>query len=47
MEIGTIIVALIAVFIAWKVLSGLIKLATIAIIVLGGLWFLNSGVIAS
>ena len=47
MEIGTIIVAVIGIFIAWKVLSGLIKLATIGIIVLGGLWFLNSGVIAA
>ena len=47
MEIGTIILALIAVVIAWKVLSGLIKLATIAIVVGGSLWLINSGVIAA
>ena len=47
MEIGTIIVALIAVFVAWKLLSGLIKLATIAIIIIGGLWLLSSGMLAA
>jgi len=43
MSIATVVIALIAAFFAWKILSGLIKFATIAIVVAGTLWFLNSG----
>ena len=43
MSIGAVIIALIAAFVAWKILTGLIKFAAIAIVVTGTLWFLNSG----
>ncbi len=44
MEIGTIIVALILIFIAWKVLVGLVKFGAIALIVVGaGYFFLQGG----
>ena len=43
MSIVTILVALAVAFIAWKILSGLIKFATIAIVVVGTLWFLSTG----
>ena len=43
MSIATLIVALIAVFIAWKVLTGVIKLGAIAVIVVAALYFLSRG----
>ena len=43
MEIGAVIVALVLIFIAWKVLSGLIKFGLIALVVVGALWFLSQG----
>ncbi|MDP3906055.1 hypothetical protein [Novosphingobium sp.] len=45
MTIGTIIVALIAIVIAWKVLTGVIKLGVIALIVVAVLYFLSQGAI--
>ena len=45
MEIGTIIVALVLIFIAWKVLMGLVKFGAIALIVVAALWFLSQGAI--
>lgn len=43
MEIGAVIVALVLIFIAWKVLSGLIKFGLIAVVVVAALWFLTQG----
>ena len=43
MSIATLIVALIAVVIAWKVLTGAIKLGVIAVIVVAALYFLSRG----
>lgn len=43
MEIGTIIVALILIFIAWKVLVGLVKIGAIALIVVAAIWFFSQG----
>ena len=43
MGIATVVIALIAVFVAWKILSGMIKLAAIAIVVGGTWWFLSTG----
>ena len=43
MEIGAVIVALVLIFIAWKVLSGIIKFGLIALVVVGALWFLSQG----
>ena len=43
MSIATLIVALVAVVIAWKVLTGAIKLGMIAVIVVAALYFLSRG----
>ena len=43
MEIGTIIVALILIWIAWKVLMGLVKFGAIALIVIAAFYFLSQG----
>ena len=43
MSIVTLIVALIGIVIAWKVLTGVIKLAVIAAIVVAGLYFFSRG----
>jgi len=43
MEIGTIIIALILVFIAWKVLTGLIKVGAVVLIVALAAYFLTQG----
>lgn len=43
MEIGTIIVALVLIFIAWKVLSGIIKFGLIALVIVAAIWFLTQG----
>jgi hypothetical protein len=43
MEIGTVIVALVLIFIAWKVLTGLVKFGLIALVVVAALWFLTQG----
>ena len=43
MSIATLIVALVAVVIAWKVLTGAIKLGMIAVIVVATLYFLSRG----
>ena len=39
----TILVALGLAFVAWKVLVGMVKFAAIAVILLGGLYFLSQG----
>ena len=43
MEITTIIVALVLIFITWKVLSGIIKFGLIALVVVAAIWFLTQG----
>ena len=43
MDIVTIIVALVVIFIAWKVLSGLIKFGLIAVVIIAAIWFLSQG----
>ena len=42
-SITTIIVALIVIFIAWKVLTGVIKFGLIALVVVAAIWFLTGG----
>jgi len=43
MSIATILVALVVCFIAWKVLTGIIKFGLIAVVLLGALYFLSQG----
>ena len=43
MSIVTLIVVLVGVLIAWKVLTGVIKLGAIALIVVAGFYFLSRG----
>ena len=38
-----IIGVLVAAFVAWKLLTGIIKLAVIGLLILGGAWFLLGG----
>ena len=43
MDIITIIVALVLVFIAWKVLMGFLKFGVIAIVIIAAIYFLSTG----
>ncbi len=43
MDIVTILVALGLIFIAWKVLSGLVKFGLIALVLVGAFYFLSGG----
>jgi hypothetical protein len=43
MDIVTILVALVLIFIAWKVLSGIIKFGLIALVIVAAIWFLTQG----
>jgi hypothetical protein len=43
MSIVTVVIALVAVFIAWKALTGVIKLGVIALIAIAALYFLSRG----
>ena len=43
MDIVTILVALVLVFIAWKVLMGVIKFGAIALIAVAAIWFISQG----
>ena len=43
MEFLPLIGILIAAFVAWKLLKGVIKLAVIGLLVAGGAWFLLGG----
>ena len=38
-----IIVALVLIFIAWKVLMGIVKFGAIALILVAAVWFLSQG----
>jgi hypothetical protein len=44
MEWLPIIGVLVAAFVAWKLLTGIIKLTVIGLLILGGAWFLLGGV---
>ena len=43
MSIATIIIALVLIFIAWKVLMGVVKVGAILLIVVAAAWFLTQG----
>ena len=43
MSIVTILVALVLAFIAWKLVTGVIKFGLIAVIVIAAIWFLTQG----
>lgn len=43
MDIVTILVALVLIFIAWKVLSGMIKFGLIAVVIVAAIYFLTQG----
>ena len=43
MEITTIVVALVLIFIAYKVLSGIVKFGLIALVIVAAIWFLTQG----
>ncbi|MFA9201427.1 MAG: hypothetical protein ACEQR8_09640 [Cypionkella sp.] len=43
MDILTIIIALVLIFIAWKVVKGVIKFGLIALIAVAAIWFLTQG----
>jgi hypothetical protein len=43
MEFLPLIGILVAAFVAWKLLKGIIKLAVIALLIAGGAWFLLGG----
>ena len=43
MDILTIIIALVLIFIAWKVVTGVIKYGLIAIIAIAAIYFLTQG----
>ncbi len=43
MDIVTILVALVLIFIAWKVLSGIIKFGLIAVVIVAAIFFMTQG----
>jgi hypothetical protein len=43
MEYLPLIAILVAAFVAWKLLTGIIKLAVIGLLIAGGAWFLLGG----
>ena len=43
MDVVTIVVALVLIFIAWKVLSGIVKFGLIALVIAAAVWFLTQG----
>ena len=43
MDILTVIIAIVLIFIAWKVVKGVIKFGLIALIVVAAIWFLANG----
>jgi hypothetical protein len=38
-----VIVVVVGAFIAWKLLTGIVKLAVIGLLILGGAWFMFGG----
>ena len=45
MSIVTVVIALVAIVVAWKVLAGMIKLGVIAVIVVVTLYLLSQGTV--
>ncbi len=43
MDIVTILIALVLIFVAWKVLMGLVKFGATALIVIAAVYFLSQG----
>ena len=43
MDIVTVLIALVVCFIAWKVLTGIIKFGLIAVVLVGAVYFLSQG----
>ncbi len=43
MDFVTILIALVLIFVAWKVLMGLVKFGAIALIVIAAVYFLSQG----
>jgi len=43
MEFLPLVGVLVAAFVAWKLLTGIIKLAVIGLIIAGGAWFMLGG----
>ena len=43
MDIMTVIIALVLIFIAWKVVKGVIKFGLIALIIVAAIYFLANG----
>jgi hypothetical protein len=43
MDILTIVIALVLMFIAWKVVKGVIKYGLIALILVAAIWYLSNG----
>ncbi|MGB3739614.1 MAG: hypothetical protein WA948_09695 [Pontixanthobacter sp.] len=46
MDIVTIVIALILIFIAWKVLMGFVKFGVIAVVIIAAIYFLSTGALA-
>ncbi len=43
MDVVTILVALVLIFIAWKVLTGIIKFGLIALVIVAAIYFVTQG----
>ena len=43
MSIATVLIALVLAFLAWKLVTGVIKFGLIAVIVVAAIWFLTQG----
>ena len=43
MSIVTILIALVLAFLAWKLVTGVIKFGVIAVIIVAAIWFLTQG----
>lgn len=43
MSIATVLVALVVCFVAWKVLTGIIKFGLMAVVLVGAFYFLSQG----
>ena len=43
MSIATILIALVLAFLAWKLVTGVIKFGLIAVIIVATIWFLTQG----
>jgi hypothetical protein len=46
MDIVTILIAIVLIFVAWKVLMGLVKFGAIALIAIAAIYFLSQGTFA-